>query len=211
MFGGPADAGIGVKNDTDLRDVDELNHQAVLARDAMDLATKPIVSAAWARWRGMGNAVKGWTDRWQKIIDSLDKMILQYQREQKELASRQQAEIERAVEEERQRKAAEAREALRNGDMAAAQEAMRAADSIAAPVVLTARPVLDNTFGREEWVVEVTDPAKLIKAIAAGSAPAEAIKEWNLLLLKREASRRGGLPEEWGVSAKQEDRLSHRR
>jgi len=71
---------------------------------------------------------------------------------------------------------------------------------------------LDNTGSRQVWEVKITDPMALIQAIAAGVVPLSVVKEWDITFLKKEAAKRGGLPATWeGISAKQEDALTHKR
>ena len=202
---------MGIKDDNDLRIVDDMLHQIVLGSDGVDAAAKPMVSAAHALHKALIAAAKPWKDRWEALKTSLDRMILQYNRAKAELARRQQAEIDKAVEAERKRKEDEARLALRSGNMAAAKAAIQEAQTIVAPVIMSGAPVLDNSSTRQVWEVAMVDPLATCRAILAGELPTSVVKEWNMKFFKDEAARRGGLPTTWGVSAKQESALTHHR
>ena len=203
---------IGIRDDNDLRQTDELLHQVVLGADDLEAATKPTISEAFARHKLMIATVKPFKDRWDGMRTNLTNIILKYKRDKEELARRQQAELDRAAEDERRRKEAEARAALRAGDVATAKAAMLDAQSIVAPVLAASSPVLDNSKDRQVWVVSITDPEAVVKGIAAGIIPLSIIKEFDLGFLKREATKRGGLPATWvGCTAKQEGAISVRR
>lgn len=203
---------IGIANDNDLRLTDELLHSVVLGADAVEAATKPMTSAAYALHKALVAEANKWKARWTTMADGLKGAILKYKRAQEELARRQQAELDRAAAEERQRKEAEAKAALRNGDVAAAQTIMQEAQAIVTPIIADATPMLDNSSTRKPWQVEITDPEAVVKAIAAGTIPLCAIKEFDLGFLKKEATKRGGLPANWvGIRVWQEEKLSVRR
>jgi hypothetical protein len=200
----------GIQNDVDLRQTDELLHAVVLGADALEEVVKPPISAAYALHRSMTGAAGKWRKRWEDMRTSLDRLVLDYKRRLRELAERQQRELDRAAEAERQRKAAEAKAAMRNGDVAAAQQAMQESQMIVAPVIAQATPKLDNSNVRLVWEAEITDAEAVAKGIAAGVIPLSVIKEWNLTFVKDEAKRRGGL--QWpGIRVWQEEKLSHRR
>jgi hypothetical protein len=209
----------GIHDDNELRQVDEMLGQIVRNVDALDHAKKECdprvaapISAAHALHKSLLATVKPWKDRWVALRESCDKLILGYNRAKADLARKQQAEIDRAAARQRAEAEATARAALRNGDVAAAKAVMQEAQQIVAPVIMAAAPVLDNTGSRQVWEVKVTDPVALVQAIAAGIVPLSAIWDWDLTFFKREAAKRGGLPADWtGVSAKQEDALTHKR
>ena len=202
----------GINDDNELRITDELLHQVVLGGDSVDAATKPAISSFYARHKMAIATVEPWKKRWSVLADALKGAILKYRREKEELARRQQVELERAAEAERQRLAAQARAAMRSGDIATAKAATQEAATVVAPVIMDATPTLDNSSGRKVWQAEITDPEALVKAIASGIVPLSAIKEFDVVFLKKEAAKRGGLPTTWaGVRCWQEDTLSVRR
>ena len=202
----------GINDDNDLRITDELLHQVVLGGDAVEAATKPAISSFYARHKMAIATVEPWKKRWASLADSLKGAILKYRRAKEDLARRQQMELERAAQAERDRLAAEARAALRNGDVATAKAATQEAAAVVTPVIMEATPVLDNSSGRKVWQAEIIDPEALVKAIAAGIVPLSAIREFDVVFLKKEAAKRGGLPATWaGVRCWQEDQLSVRR
>jgi hypothetical protein len=207
----------GIKDDNDLRNTDELLHQVVLNADAVLAATDPVVSELYVKhkaavaevkkWIYYNSTTKRWEGRWGVLREALASIMLKYKREKEDLARRQQAELDRAADDERRRKEAAAREALRNGDLATAKAAMQEAAEVVTPVIMNASPVLDNSKDRTVWVISITDPEALVKAIAAGTVPLSVIKEWDMTFLKKEAAKRGGL--NWpGIEAQQESALS---
>jgi hypothetical protein len=200
----------GIHNDLDLRRADEMLVNVARGGDAVEAATKPAISAAHALHKALIAEAKRWKDRWTAMDGALRRAILKYKNEQAELARRRQAEIDRAADEERRRKENEARMALRNGDMAAAEALVEEAQSIVAPVISTATPKLDNSTDAQVWVIKITDPLALVKAIAQGVVPLSVIKEFDYALMRKEAKNMGGL--NWpGVSARQESALRVRR
>ncbi len=207
----------GINNDNDLRDTDDLNHQMVLQRDALDHARKDCdpriagpITAAHALHKSLISTVKPWKDRWDKLISTCDRLAQEYKRAQRELKERQQREIDRVVEEQKRQKEAEARALLRAGEVTAAQSLIHEAQTTVAPVISTATPVLDHSSDRKVWEILVADPIAACRAIADGVIPVSAIKEWNKSFLKAEAKSRGGL--NWpGIEAWQEDAVTHRR
>ena len=200
----------GIKDDNELRIADELLHQVVLASDDLETATKPAISAAHALHKTLIATAAPWKKRWDALQSSLNTLMLDYKRRQRELAARQQRELEQAADAERRRKEQEARLALRNGDVTGAKVAMQQAAQVVTPIIARATPVLENTKDRQVWNAGITDPMALVKAIADGTVPLAAIKEWNMTFLKQEAATRGGLS--WpGVETWQEDRQSVRR
>jgi hypothetical protein len=202
----------GINDDGELRIADDLLHQVVLGGDALEAAVKPVISDANARHKLLIATAKPWQSRWTTMADGLKSLIIMYKRHQEELIRRQNQELERAANAERLRLDKEAKAALRNGDMEAAQDAMDAVNQVVTPVIAQATPVLDNSSTRKPWQVEVTDAEALVKAIAAGIVPLSAIREFDLGFLKREATKRGGLPKTWsGLRSWQEERLSVKR
>jgi hypothetical protein len=201
----------GIADDNDLRAVDSMLHQVTLAADALEEEIKPPIAVAFARHRAMTALAGTWRNRWAGLKNSLSLLVLAYNRAKADQAQRQQAEIDKAAEEQRKRLQAEARVAMRSGNMAAATAAIAEAQNVVAPVIMVATPKLDYSHTRKEWQVKIVDPMAMVKAIAAGTAPIEAIKEWGEYFLKCEAARRGGLPEHWGVKAWQEEALSTKR
>lgn len=201
---------VGIRDDNDLRRADEMLSAVARGGDAVEGATKPVISAAHALHKALIGEAKKWKDRWISMDGALRRAILKYKADQAELARRRQAEIDRAAEEERRRKADEARRAMRDGDIAAAQALVEEARSIVAPVVAQGIPKLDNSNDTQIWVVEITDPMALVHAIAQGVVPLSAVKEFDLALMRREAKKLGGL--NWpGVMARQESALRVRR
>ena len=209
---------IGIRDDNDLRIVDEINHQCVLAKDSIDqadpkncdAAIKSPISAAHALHKALLGVVKPYVTRWSALIEKTDKMILGYKAKQRELAERQQRELDRAQEEQRKRLEAEARAKLRAGDIEAARAAMEEARTVVALIISMGTPILDNTNDRSQWQAEITDAEAVVKAIAAGTIPISVIKEWDITFLKRKATERGGL--NWpGVRTWQENKLTHTR
>jgi hypothetical protein len=214
----------GINDDNELRITDELLHQVVLGGDQVKEVTEPTVSLLFARhreataevkkWIWRNDKTKKWEGRWGVLREALDGLILKYKAAKRELERRQNEELARAAEEERRRKEAEARAALRNGDVATAKAAMQAVAEVVTPVVVGSVPLLDNTGDRQEWVIEVTNSEAVLKNVAAGIIPFSALKRdpWDITFLKKEISRRGGLPANWtGISVKQVDALTHRR
>lgn len=202
----------GIHDDQDLRLTDEMLAAVMRGADAVDASAKPATSAAHALHKALVAEANSWKGRWTSMADSLKSTILAYNRAKRELAERQQRELERAAEQERQRKQSEARAAMRSGDVAGAKAAMQEAEMVVTPVIVTSAPVLDNSSTRRPWQVEITDPEAVIKAIAAGIIPVCAIKEWDLSFLKKEVTRRGGLPPNWaGLQAWQDEKLTVRR
>lgn len=214
----------GINDDNELRITDELLHQVVLGGDAVQEATEPTVSLLFARhrqataevkkWIWRNDKTKKWEGRWGVLREALDGLILKYKAAKRDLERRQNEELQRAAEIERQRLAAAARAALRNGDVATAKVAIQEAAAVVTPVITGSTPVLDNTGDRQEWVIEVTNSEAVLKNVAAGVIPFSALKRdpWDLTFLKKEINRRGGLPANWtGISAKQVDVLTHRR
>lgn len=200
---------LGIPNDVELRRADELLGSVARGADAVDALCKPHTKAAYDFHRGLTKIQGEFKQRWTTMDEILRKLILQYKRKQAEQQAEQQRQIELAAQAERDRLAAEARKALRNGDMSAATDAMKRVQSVVTPVLATSTPKLENSRERQVWEVAVTDPMAFVKCIADGIIPLSAIKEFDLVYLKREAAKRGGLPPEWkGVTAKQEDALS---
>lgn len=210
---------VGIKDDNDLRLADELLVHVAKGGDAFQALCAPARDAAHKLHKAIVNEeqtwikydakTKRWSGRWGVLREALATLILKYKKTQRELAERQQAELEAAAEAERKRKQEEARAALRNGDISSAKAIMQEAQAVVTPITSTAAPKLDNSSERQFWEVEVTDPQALAAAIGSGVISIEAIKEWNLTFFKREASARGGLPAEWpGVIAKPKEALS---
>ncbi len=187
----------GIGNDNDLRLADELLVNVMRGADAVDAVAKPYIAAAHALHKSMIATAQPWKTRWAALADSLKGVILKYQAAKAELARRQQAELDKATEEARRRVEAEARAALRNGDVTAATEALQRAQDIVPVAIMPATPVLEYSRGHKHWEVEVVDPMALVKKIAAGTVPLEAIGSFDLVFLRREAIKRGGLPISW--------------
>jgi hypothetical protein len=141
---------------------------------------------------------------------SLSTVIINYKRAKEEMARRQQQEIDRAAEVERRRQEQVAKAALREGNIDAAKQAMEIARTTVAPVIMNSAPVLDHSSGRKLWQIQVTDQMALVKAIAAGVMPLSAIREIDETFLKKEITKRGGLPEAWAgfMRAWQEEKLT---
>ena len=246
----------GINDDCELRLTDDLLHQVVLGSDAMEAVVTPPISAAHALHKTLLDTAKPWRNKWAALVASLKAAIIRYDIEQKAIKAKQQRELERAAEEERRRKEAEVRAAMRSGDVAAAKQAMEEVKAVVTPVIMTATPVLEHSSGREPWQVEITDSLAVARGIAfpanlaqiingalrstidahgpitaehigsackliigamvaedapAGIVPVSAIKEFDLGLLKKEATRRGGLDGWPGMRAWQGRSLAVRR
>lgn len=200
----------GINDDNQLREVDTLLAKVNKAKDALEEATRPAISLAFARHRAMTGKVKEFMGRWDVLDGALRKLIIGYKQAKEELARKQQAELDRAAADQRRRLEEEARQAMRDGDISKAQSTQQLAQAVTAPVISQATPVLASTKDREVWEVQITDAMALVKAIAEGVVPLSAIKEFDLVFLRKEAAKRGALA--WpGITAKKVPALSVRR
>jgi hypothetical protein len=201
---------IGIRDDNELRQVDEILHKIVANGDSLEAAVKPAISAAHARHKALLAIAAPFKMRWAAMRISLENLILGYNRQKAELARRQQAELDKAAAAQKARDEEEARNLLRQGELAKAQEIIERSQMNVAPVIMPSRPVLDHSTPRTGWFVGITDPMEVVKGIVAGTIPLSVIKEWDMGFLKREATKRGGL--NWpGITAEPEDKLSVRR
>lgn len=200
----------GINDDNDLRLADEMLSAVARAGDAVEAAARPVISAAHAVHKALLAEAGKWKNRWLAMDGALRKAILKYKADKEALARRQQAELERAAEEERKRREAEARKALRDGNVTAAQELLQQAQAVVAPVIMNATPVLDNSDDRKVWEIEVVDPMAVVQAIVAGTIPLSFIKDWDITLAKKEAGKRKRL--DWpGVKAEEKAALRVKR
>jgi hypothetical protein len=196
----------GVADDNELRKVDELLREIVRGSDILEEGTAAAISAAHALHKTLIATIKPWRQRWEDMQAALGSLILKYNAAKREQVRLQQQELNRAAEEKRQRELAEARAKMREGDIAGAKLAMQNA-SVPAPIISQATPKLDHSSTRNPWQAEITDSMAVIKAIAAGTIPISVVKEWDLALLRKEATKLGGL--NWpGVRVWQEERLA---
>ena len=209
----------GIKDDNDLRLTDELLVNVVRGGDAVEALCRPVISAAHTlhkslvgesqKWISQNSKTKSWEGRWGVLRERLTSLILQYRRDKQALEERQQRELERAAEMERRRLEAVAKAAMREGNVETAKAALEEAQAVVTPMVASATPILDHASTRAPWQVEVISLEALVKAIADGIVPLSAVKEIDLTFLKKEVTKRGGLPANWaGLRAWQEDKLS---
>lgn len=110
---------------------------------------------------------------------AIDKLLTDYRQEQARKAREEQARLDALArkEEERLRKLAEARavKAEAKGDTEKAELIRESVPNISVPIVQTAPPKLAGVGFRTDWKAEVTDFSKLVRAVADGVVPLEAL------------------------------------
>jgi hypothetical protein len=184
----------GINNDHELRQANDLIRLAKSGAADLDKETKPVINYFHGLHKLALGVVEPFKTRFGKIEITLKNLMSRYTLEQEALQRKQQQELERAAEDERQRLAKEAAKAMRNGDVAGAKEALAQAEATPTPVLATATPILEGTSFRRPWEVEITDPIALLKDVIDGKAPLSVVKEFDLSFLKKEAAKRGGIP-----------------
>lgn len=109
----------------------------------------------------------------------IDKLLTDYRREQDRKAKEEQARIDALArkEEARLQKLAEAKavRAEAKGDFEKAEDIRANVPHIPVPTVQAAPPKLAGVGFRVDWKAEVTDFAKLVKAVADGVVPLDAL------------------------------------
>lgn len=205
----------GIRNGIEAQNADELLAEIAGHIDACQSIADPPIAAAHAAHKGLvaimkkyayrDDKSKRWSGYWGELRQALTDLILRYREDERRRAAQQQAELDRAAEALRQQKAEEARKLLRDGNVGAAQAAMQEATA-PTPVIAGGAVKLDNSRSRWPWQVEITDKMALVRAIADGIVPPEAV-DVNESFIKREATSRNGL--NWpGVRAWQQEALS---
>lgn len=126
---------------------------------------------------------------WVALDAAVKSNGIKFRQEQQRIADEIARRKQREHEEEQERLRKEAAASLRYGEIDAAQETTARLEALASAPPVQAAPVkvAGMAFG-EKWVASVTDPMALVKAIAAGTVPLEAIGEFNMSYLNRQAT-----------------------
>ena len=122
---------------------------------------------------------------------------------------RHQRELDAAVRQEKEELEALASQNRARGRVAAARELQATADITIAAQIPEAKAATMFSTGRKNWKIRVTDKMALIKAVAAGTVPEEAL-EVNESWLRKQAIQRDGLKYP-GVQAYQDTAFIPRR
>lgn len=184
----------GINDDHELRQANDLARLAKSGAADLKKESDPVTSYFHGLHKMALAVVNPFSVRYDTIEKTLKRLMGQYTLAQEALQRKRQAELEKAAEDERRRLAAEAAKAMRNGDVAAAKAAIEQAENTPTPVLATATPILEGTSFRRPWDVRITDPLALLADVVAGKAPLSVVKEFDIVLLKKEAAKRGGMP-----------------
>jgi hypothetical protein len=182
----------GINDDHELRQANDLARLAKAGAAELKKESDPVTSYFHGLHKMALAVVNPLSVRFNTMESTLKGLMGKYTLAQEALQRKRQAELEKAAEDERRRLEAEARKAMRNGDVVA--------ENTPTPVLATATPILEGTSFRRPWDAKITDPMLVIKGIADGTIPLSVVKEWDIVFLKKEAAKRGGL--QWpGVEA----------
>jgi len=110
------------------------------------------------------------------LVSSANRHIQDYLREQDRIQREKQAEAEEKARKEQARLSQRAQTAADKGQDEKAQALQEQADTTVAAIPEPALPKVKGLSTRENWQCEVTDKMALIKAVAAGTAPATLIE-----------------------------------
>jgi hypothetical protein len=190
----------GINDDHELRQANDLARLAKAGAAELKKESDPVTSYFHGLHKMALAVVNPLSVRFNTMESTLKGLMGKYTLAQEALQRKRQAELEKAAEDERRRLEAEARKEMRNGNVAAAKAAIEQAENTPTPVLATATPILEGTSFRRPWDAKITDPMLVIKGIADGTIPLSVVKEWDIVFLKKEAAKRGGL--QWpGVEA----------
>lgn len=181
----------GIQSEVDMERANEILGSIASARRTTEEKWEAPVSFFNKTHKTLTGWRKRGTDLFDRLRERIEKPMKAYVRAQEELARQRQAEAERAAEQLRRVKEAEARRLAREGEIAASREAKAMAEAITAPVLPGPEFKLEGTNIRRPWTVTIFEPMALVKAIAEGRAPLEAIKEFDVVFLKRRAAELG--------------------
>ncbi len=183
----------GVHSEGQMEQANEILLVIAEGKTAVEKYWNPKVSAAHALHKMLTTARGEFTNRFDALRARLEKPMKAFRWAQIEENNRRQREIDQAAETLRKQKEAEARQLMKQGEVAAAKELRTEARAIVAPVLQVETQKLEGNTERQPWMVEVTDPMKLVIAIAEGKVSIEAIKEFNTGWLKKRATEMSGL------------------
>lgn len=148
--------------------------------------------------------------RFDNCIRQVGELIKGYEKQLEQQAKDEQERIAKAAEAIRDMKEKEAHVLLLEGKPKEAARAKEQARNLITPVLPVPVVELEGLSRRSVWEVNVHDPMALVKAIAAGEVPIEAIKEFNLPWLRDQARQQNGLSYP-GVTATPDTSLARKR
>lgn len=156
--------------------------------------------------------------RFDTAIQRVQRLITDYDKLMERQRIAEQARIAEAAETFRKNQLKEAHVLLLEGDHKEAARLTERAHSMPTPVLPANVIELEGLTPRDDWKVEITDDMKLLKAIGNGEVPKEAVKEFNLPWLKKQAANmrlenKDGSPVEIfpGVTATRDTTLARKR
>ena len=146
-------------------------------RSAYEAKRKELKAPILEAGRLIDDMFKGVIEYADRSAHILSQKILSYDREVTAARAREQQEAERVAREQREKLEAEAKQLAAAGAPEAAEAVAHAAALVSAPVIPLSIPTSErSTAKRTTWSAEITDLMTLVKAVAAGQVPLEAIE-----------------------------------
>lgn len=191
-----------VESDADLENANQLIHPVAAMLREWTEYWAPKKAAAHTVHKMLCDAEKQLADRLMKIRRTVESKMSVYVTEQRRKAAEEQERVRREVEAEQERLRKEAEKLMAKGFVAEAQQKATVSENIVVPTVPVEPVQLAGTRTRETWGCTINDKMALVKAVAQGVVPLEAL-DVNEAYIRGRAREMGGL--DWpGVVVKKE-------
>jgi hypothetical protein len=167
---------LDVRDDHSFRRANDLLVELVKLKDEWDKYWKPKTSSAWATFKILKDAYNGPAAFIDSMIDKVKSAMAAYSEQKKRIVQAQQQALVESTEALKEAQLKEARSLIRKGMVVEGQILRQQATDLQAPIISDTTPKLDGTRVREEWGdFEVTDFQALVKAVAEGMVPLDAL------------------------------------
>jgi colicin import membrane protein len=168
-----------------IESADRLKAIKALAKK-LDETFDPHIKRAFDAHRALVAEKKG---HQQPLIDAegyVKRAVLGYQQEQERIRRAAEAKAQEEARKERERLEAQAAKAAEKGKVEKAAALQTAAAAVVAPIIAPTTPKIAGLSTRTTYRADVTSKLELVKAVAAGSVPLNAL-EPNMTFLNNQA------------------------